>query len=66
MLSHDWIVVDWVSSRCRAWAMSNDKAVDDVSSDEGVLDLTGNRFEAAPGIDVTQDPYFLHKFNICS
>jgi hypothetical protein len=46
--------------------MSNDKALDDFSSVEGVLDLTGNRFEAAPSIDVTQDPYFLHKFNICS
>lgn len=66
MLSHELIVVDWGSSHRRAWAMANDKAVDDFSSVEGVLDLTGNRFEAAPSIDVTQDPYFLHKFNICS
>ena len=43
----DWIAVDWGTSRLRAWAIRDGRAVDARASDDGMASLTQDEFERA-------------------
>lgn len=48
MIAPDWIAVDWGTSACRAWAMSDaDEVLDEVRSDKGMARLAHTEFEPA-------------------
>lgn len=43
----EWIAVDWGTSNVRAWAMRDDQAVAEASSNKGMSSLAPDQFEAA-------------------